>query len=248
MKLEIITHCYCPPGQDHYAKCLDWQWRSLCIHDFGKFTSVKLTVCASSQDEATYKQLAYMLDHPGTVDVELELMPYAKLFRRAIGRNMIARRTKADLVWFADADYFVGKEFYPSLCEVKIPYLWLEWPETYWINSSHEVGDSMVNEEPFSSREWSSGFKLRKQRKPIGGLFFVSGETARNGYLDGTRHQKEVDPEKGFRQCRCDVPYRKGMMACKPNSIEGIYRLRHTVNGRDYYLDGTKGEGKAAWR
>jgi len=57
-----------------------------------------------------------------------------------------------------------------------------------------------------------------------------------------------VDPERGFRQCRCDVRYRKSLPEPSTQvAIETIYRIRHTQNGRDYDY---KGEliGKRGWK
>ncbi len=46
---------------------------------------------------------------PENVVISIHPLPEAFLFRRAIGRNMRAKQSQADVLWFADTDYLFGE-------------------------------------------------------------------------------------------------------------------------------------------
>jgi hypothetical protein len=257
VKLEIVTHCYCPPGVTQYAKMLEWQIASLQKHAVG-FSQVDLYVCCTTSDLATCRGLEFAWEHHGLADylqVYGEFMPPEQLFRRAIGRNQRALTTTADIVWFTDVDYFVGPGFLQAVsdCPFLTPSSGLTYPNKININIKHELGDKMLLDvEPGAIDD--SLFASKRLRKAIGGVQFVGGDVARKyGYLkQRDKWQTPVDASKGFRQCRCDVPYRMGMAkefgGVPRFEAEGLYRIRHTTAGRDYDVNGVQGTGKENWR
>lgn len=235
MELRVVTHCISPPGITHYAKCLKWQWASLLSYPTDPFDSVCLTVCMSVLDDITFPVVEQMLneEHP-SVRVEIEAKEPSQLCRRAIARNAVALRSQSDIIWFADADYFIGKGFYQSVAEHVLPGETLYGPQEYFINVNHALGDAMLARDKFEfDYVW---FAPRKMGKAIGGQMFVPRQLAQKGYLDGTKWQKEVPPEQGFGATPCDVAYRKSCGGSTHVPIKGLYRIRHTVNGRDYSM------------
>ena len=245
MKLEVITHCYCPPGLDHYANALVWHFGSLCAHPGSKFSAVKLTLCYTGHDKATCETVdgVEFADAPDNVEFAPLLFSREELFRRAIGRNYVAKRTDADVVYFSDVDYLCGPGFLDAIHDHFDQVAEFIYPREYKINADHATGDQMLSQSP---DEWftipDDKFIPKVNRKAIGGVMFVSGDQARKGYLDGTKWTKPVDPKGGFRRCHCDTAYRKSIQPNSFKSVEapGLYRLRHTENGRDYDSKGEK--------
>lgn len=256
MRLEIVSHCFCPPGVTQYAKMLEWQIASLQKYVEG-FEQVDLYVCCTTGDLATCRVLerAWALREVAGLRVFAEFMPPEDLFRRAIGRNRRALRTDADIVWFTDVDYFVGPGFLQAVadCDFLTPSSGLTYPSRININKEHEIGDKMLLTQ-IPGMICDSMFAGKGLRKAIGGVQFVGGDVAReHGYLkDRKRWQKPVDAAKGFRQCRCDVPYRMGMSKMFGGiprfEAEGLYRIRHSTAGREYDVNGVRGTGKENWR
>ena len=253
MHLEVVVHVYNPPGIDQYAKQMLWLHRSLLFYSERKnrlFRDVELYVCMTTTDEATSDVMQGLLGIETTPGYRIvaECLPPEQLFRRAIGRNIRSKATSADIVWYTDADYFVGPDFLDEMCGEMTPDSEMWYPSRMMINKSHEIGDEMI-------RDYTPGdihpelFAPQKLRKGIGGVQFVGGNFAREtGYCEGTKWVRPVDPKYGFRQCKCDVAYRRRIGGGTRVAVESsLYRIRHTSDGRDYDLDGQKGEGKANW-
>lgn len=248
--IEIVAHCYCPPGVPFYAQCLKWQWASLvncpCDH------TVEYTVCYTNEDRETVNRLSKCMSHePDNIYLRpLRLAPQ-QLFRRAIGRNLRALNTDADIVWFTDIDYLFGWECLNTVASLVEPDDKLCMPESYYINIDHKTGDSMLQR--FANIDYpnipANLFQERNQRIPIGGLQIVGGNFAREvGYLKDTKYVEPVMAHFGFRSCKCDRWYRKeNNLKATRLAIPNVYRIRHTVDGRDFFADGTKGKGKEAW-
>lgn len=247
--IEIVTHCWCPPGVPWYAEHLRWQYASLWRN--ARDSEVVWTVCWNGGDRATREALhrCHTNACSGLLINEIELdLPL--LFRRAIGRDRAAQRTRADVVWFTDADYLFHDGCVAAVERLCGPQTWLAMPSHISISRTHELGQRRVEEamdEPLPELD-PADFEPRKQRVCIGGVQIVGGDTAREvGYLRGTPWQNPVDPAMGFRSCRCDVAFRRSMGGkAERLAIPGVYRLRHTRDGRDYTRDGEK-VGRQAW-
>lgn len=98
LSLEIVSHCW------RYGHYLTYQLSSLVNHRTDKL-DVTMTVFYAAEDEATKTVLDYFagMDVPG-VTWNWQELPREKLFRRAIGRNLAAKSTTADWIWFTDCD------------------------------------------------------------------------------------------------------------------------------------------------
>ena len=98
LSLEIVSHCW------RYGHYLTYQLSSLVNHRTDKL-DVTMTVFYVAEDEATKQVLDFFqaIDVPG-VTWNWQVLPKEKLFRRAIGRNLAAKSTSADWIWFTDCD------------------------------------------------------------------------------------------------------------------------------------------------
>jgi hypothetical protein len=260
MNIEIVTHCYCPPGVDQYAQHLKWQWASLVHHaPFG--VMVTLCVCYTPDDQATVRILDAMENrmHAGSslLCVGHLPLPQCQLFRRAIGRNQRALLTAADIIWFADVDYLFGRGCLETLARLADANSGLMMPDTLHINhsngeakSGHQVGYEMVESARGDDLPaiQAALFTPRPQKICIGGCHILGGKLARRiGYLKHTKWVQPVEPSHGFRSCRCDVAFRRlNKLTATRLPLPNVYRIRHLCAGRDYDLNGDH-IGKDAW-
>ena len=98
LKLEIVSHCW------RYGHYLTYQLSSLVNHRTEKL-DVTMTVFYAEGDDAVTPVLDYFaaIDVPG-VTWNWQPLPKQRLFRRSIGRNLAAKSTTADWIWFTDCD------------------------------------------------------------------------------------------------------------------------------------------------
>jgi len=98
LHLEIVSHCW------RYGHFLTYQLSSLVNNPTDKL-DITMTVFHAPGDEAVTRVLDYFgaMDVPG-ITWNWQPLPREQLFRRSIGRNLAAKRTTADWIWFTDAD------------------------------------------------------------------------------------------------------------------------------------------------
>lgn len=240
--IEIVTHCWSGSEVPIYHRLLQIQLGSIARYAPSIFDKVKVTVCFNPEDIKTAEIAALYFENPESKrNVRISMKPLLKkhLFRRAIGRNLAAKKTKADVVWFTDCDYlFMGdclRDAYEACLASQHN---MVFPSTVHIHKAHSFGDVLIDKlerKPFHfpviDREH---FEPRKERKAIGGIQIVKGDWCREfGYLDGTKWVEPVDPSKGFRSCKGDVPFRQAVGRSEAVDISGVYRVRHSRAGRD---------------
>lgn len=111
LNLEIVCHCW------RYAHYLNYQLSSLVNHRTDKL-NVTMTVYHAAEDEAVADVLAFFQDIevPG-VTWDWRVLPKEKLFRRGIGRNLAAKSTTADWIWFTDCDILFHENCLDTLAE-----------------------------------------------------------------------------------------------------------------------------------
>ena len=262
--IQIISHAFCPPGVGHYAEHLKWQWASLT--NYPPSVPTTLSVCFTGSDDATCERLSKMhqmiLDGRTDPLVKLQTLQMrpSQLFRRAIGRNWLAKRSSADVVWFSDCDYLFGPDCLKTLAELAGRTSGLVMPQTILINkdagnkaekADHAVGDRMVadNLDYDLPQIDPSLFASRQQRICIGGCQIVGGNLAREiGYLDGTDYVQPVDEANGFLSCKCDRVWRhRNNLTATRLPIPNVYRIRHSRDGRDFTLTG-ENKGREVWK
>ena len=101
--IEIVSHCW------GYSRLLACQLAALIAHPPASVT-VTMTVFHAQEDTATVDLLARI----GAIRVprvrwQWRSLPPPQLFRRSIGRNLAARATTADWIWFTDCDVVFGQ-------------------------------------------------------------------------------------------------------------------------------------------
>jgi len=174
-----------------------------------------------------------------------------KLFRRAIGRNEVAKVSRADVVWFTDCDYMFGMDCLESVVDGIDNYKEetgdcdnvLFYPDWHHISDTHIQGRDMVEERRHLDSLPEIGvtqlpFRMERFPRAIGGIQIVSGKTARSrGYLDNTKWIKPVDPSGGFRDTKEDIRFRKSLPKTYRLRVPNLYRIRHTTTGLNVRKD-----------
>lgn len=226
MQLEIITHCW------KFSRVLAYQLSSLALNPPQRL-AVVVNVMYSEDDEPTVKMLQFF---HGKVPLKESPLPHSQLFRRAYGRNIAAKATQADLVWFCDADYVFGTACLDSLAGKTFADDQIYYPREILENLTLELGDEYAlrvtgpNIYPVDPAD----FQPRKMRKAIGGLQIVTGDTARkDGYCDGCKVSHETDRCSWHNLTMGDQVYR-GMMGVNrgtPISLPNLRRIRQSQRG-----------------
>lgn len=248
--IEIVSHCYNSDEVPIYSSLAQLQFSSLLLNPPSIDTTI--SVCYTSEDQLTVEVInwfRYEIRNIKTLHLKDFCLPKEKLFRRAIGRNIVAKSSSADVIWFVDCDYL-----FRFTCTLSLAHYYclksdcnMVYPEAVNINITHGLGDGYIERAskylPYIIQIDPDHFTSKKQRKAIGGIQVVRGDYCReHGYLDGTRWMNPVNTNKGFRSCKCDVPFRKQVGKSEAVDIPGVYRVRHSFCGRD---GGTKDHGKS---
>lgn len=226
MKLEIIIHCW------RFSRTLIYELSSLFTHAPDGVTA---TIFYDPDDRPTVD----VLDFFGSkIDIGEWPLPKEKLLRRAIGRNMAARASTADIVWFCDADYYFGPGCLEVLTHLPIEDDMIYYPRTQQINKTHALGDQYARAatKPGIYSVAQNDFRPEKIRKAIGGLQIVTGDTARkHGYCDGCKVQGEVSSKGGWAMTLGDQVYRgQSGIGCGNGTqihLPNLYRIRQSTQG-----------------
>ena len=234
--IELVTHCYSSDEVPIYHRLLQLQLSSLC-HVLG--VDFRVSVCFTSDDRRTTDVLRWFVSN-SKLDLNLIDLDKTHLFRRAIGRNLAAKATYADAVWFTDCDYlFTGTALSSASIRCRETDSNLVYPKSVLTHTTHAVGDAVLESMQGTSISILNpidhpGFSPRKQTKAIGGIQIVKGSYARQfGYLDKSHWVKPVDANKGFRSCTCDKAFRRQCDTSERVDIVGVFRARHSKCGRD---------------
>ncbi len=238
--LHIVTHCYAAE-LPQYAALLRYQLASLVIHR--PVHETWITVCYMNGDERVD---AVLDDFVGCSDINLIALRMTRdqISRRAIGRNMAALSSQAELIWFADCDYVFGPGCIDGLVsawESLDEWTPMIWPARYWIHSSHLAGDRAID----TACSWPAGgtnyrllpdidpreFTPARFTRAIGGVQICPGSFCRvHGYLDG-RRKYQTPLKRPFSNFRDDVAWRR---FCNRHGRQRVvdfphlYRIRHS--------------------
>ncbi len=111
LHLEIVCHCW------RYAHYLNYQLSSLVNHRTDKL-QVTMTVYHAAEDEAVTDVLKFFeqIEVPN-VTWNWQVLPKESLFRRSIGRNLAAKSTAADWIWFTDCDILFHEDCLDTLAD-----------------------------------------------------------------------------------------------------------------------------------
>ena len=163
-------------------------------------------------------------------------LPRQKLFRRGIGRNMAARGTLADWVWFTDCDLMFRDGCLDALGDVlQGRREALVFPREERCTSLLAESDPMLNAgggEPQLVDIPTDKFTARVRTRATGPLQITHGDVARAaGYCESLRLYQQ--PSETWCKAYEDRAFRwllrtQGV----PIDLPGVYRIRHVAKGR----------------
>ena len=232
LRLQIVSHCW------RYGHFLSYQLSSLVIRRSAGF-DLTMTVFYSPEDEETRRVLEFFGDIkvPG-ITWDWRPLPKKRLFRRGIGRNLAAKSSTADWVWFTDADIVFGDGCFDSLSEL------LQGRDDALVFPAFtQATDLLPEEDPIllRGREGPALLDIPRQAFPIrlgptdramGPYQITHGDVARAcGYCESIRvYQK---PARHWRKAYEDSAFRwlLGTHGV-PLDLPGVCQIRHLAKGR----------------
>jgi hypothetical protein len=136
-------------------------------------------------------------------------LPVLELCRRSIGRNRAARMTKADWVWFCDADYWFASSCWDAIVALPDTTGPLIFPRYVQMHCSKKLGDARI---AVSQNTRGLIFAPKEEFKPvlmpraIGGIQIVRGSVCRErGYLKDSLRWQQPAASPVFQSCSEDI-------------------------------------------
>lgn len=227
MKIDIVTHCH------RYWRVLTHQLSSFCLHP-PKSCRVQLHVFYTHTDRETDQVLRFFeAIHCPNLEWRWHQQTLGELRQRAIGRNLIARSTTADLVWFTDADILFRQGVLDRLAETTVgsdsP---LFYPQSIRASLNHFIGDRAIDRVGSGPRLIDideADFHEQTFNRAIGPIQICRGSVIRNiGYCDDPKWQR---PASSW-SFRSDVVLRRTLgTSGTPVALPGVFRIRHSRAG-----------------
>ncbi len=229
LSIEIVSHCW------NYSHLLVYQLSSLILAPPAR-AHVMMTVFYAREDAATQALLDFVGGHEVSgVRWNWQALPREQLFRRSIGRNQAALRTRADWIWFTDCDLVFDRGCLDGLVEsLQGRRDALVYPRTERVTTLLAGDDPMLRAESV----WTlraidpTRFQERANSRATGPLQITHGDVARAvGYCRDLALFQE--PVQRFAKCHEDRVFRwllrtQGV----PIDVSGVYRIRHAEKGR----------------
>ncbi len=237
LTLEIVSHCW------KYANILSYQLSSLVLYP-PREVDVIMTVFFAEEDEQTKEVLEYFQQKevPG-LSWNCWPLPKPYLLRRAVGRNLSAKNTKADWIFFTDCDVLFREQSLDELGrQLK------EREELLFYPRYHMVSGLLPNDDPMFESYKVRGmirdisperFTQEERTRAVGGFQIARGDAARlGGYCENVRYYHR--PVKRWRKCYEDRTFR-WLLGTQGTALEipGFYRIRHAEKGRKGKTVGT---------
>jgi hypothetical protein len=228
-KLEIVSHCW------GYSNMLTYQLSSFVNHPP---TKCALTVTVFYAKEDTKSQAVVDFFNKKTVKNvtwNFQALSKGKLFRRGIGRNMIARNTTANWLWFTDCDIIFHENCLDSLAEqLQGKQESLYYPKQERTTEMLAQDDPMLRQdsEPQLVDIDSEGFSLHSRDKAKGAFQIVHGDVARAiGYCEKLKMFQTEDNR--WRKTYEDTAF-KWLISSEgiPLDVDGVFQIRHVQKGR----------------
>ncbi len=235
LSLEIVSHCW------QYSHLLAVQLASL--RAFPPMNgSVRMTVWFAPEDAKTAALLEWFgaIEVPG-VEWNWRPIERERLMRRAIGRNLSARATEADWVWFTDCDVLFLDGCLDALFErlqgCREPLVYPRWElRTPLLPDDHPLLRPGAERLPALPVDRSL-FREAACHEAKGPYQITHGDVARSlGYCDGIAVYHE--PSHRWRKCHEDRVFR-WLIATRGTALDipGVHRIRHASKGR-YHAGG----------
>jgi hypothetical protein len=231
LELEVVSHCW------RYHHLLAYQLSSFVLYPPSD-VNVTVTVFHTPQDTGTVQ----LLDRIGRMSPRgirwnWQALEPTRLFRRSLGRNLAARATTADWIWFTDCDLIFregaadgagralsGREDF------------LLFPRTHFVTELLEPDDPLLQAGRDTTRlvdiDPARGFTPEVRTKATGAFQIVRGDVARAAGFCGTIPFYQ-EPVPRWRRTHDDRVFRwlLGTQGV-PIDVPGLYRIRHSAKGR----------------
>jgi hypothetical protein len=228
-KLEIVSHC--------------WGYSNMLTYQLSSFVNFPPTKCALTVTVFYAKEDAKsqaVVDFFSAKKVEnvtwnFQALSKGKLFRRGIGRNMVARATNADWLWFTDCDIIFHENCLDSLAEkLQGKQESLYYPQQERTTEMLAQDDPMLRQdsEPQIVDINADGFSLHSRDKAKGAFQIVHGDVARAiGYCEKLKMFQTEDDR--WRKTYEDTAF-KWLISSEgiPLDIDGVFQIRHVQKGR----------------
>jgi len=234
-RLEIVSHCW------RYSNMLAYQLSSFVNYPPTRLSAV-ITVFYAEEDVETCELLDFIGRHEvSNIEWNWQPLPKNKLFRRGIGRNMAARSSKADWLWFTDCDIIFHEGCLDSLADaVQGRRDTLLFPREERTTPMLASSDPMLQEgrTPQLVDIPAEKFSLHSRDVAKGAFQIVHGDVARAvGYCAGLSLYQT--PSDHWCKCYEDRAFRwligtHGV----PINVDGVYQIRHIHKGR--YKEGSQ--------
>jgi len=238
MKLEIVTHCW------RYSRVLQYQLSSLVLFRPER-VAVVITVFYAREDGPTREVLEFFrrpLESLDNRQLREWPLPRRQVLKRAIGRNLAAKHSNADLVWFTDADYLFRRGCLDGLVDVDLSEPRVYFPRRMRYNKDRPNGDQYTARAvtgPAYRDIDPSDFIEHRPPYAIGGVQIVNGDLARKyGYCPGQRRfQKPAKQDcSEMPHNTSDKAYRREIeeatgLGTKRIDLPGVYRIRQSEYG-----------------
>ena len=231
LDLEIVSHCW------QYGHLLAYQLSSLVNFPPTK-ARVRMTVFHALEDARTRAMLEFFggIAAPG-VTWNWQALPPPELFRRAIGRNRVARSTQAHWVWFTDCDIVFHRDCIDGLAsELQGRQDLLAYPKFERITPMLTEDDPVLaaeRERPRVVDIDTSQFTLAANPpKAKGAYHIVHGDAARQcGYCEQVAVYQR--PVARWAKTYEDSAFRWLMGTDGVGlDVPGVHRIRHIHKGR----------------
>ena len=230
LSLEIVSHCW------QYGHLLAYQLSAL-VNFPPQRATVRMTVFHSPEDLRTQAMLDFFAtQHVPSVTWNWQPVDRGHLFRRAIGRNRIARTTTADWVWFTDCDIIFHRGCLDTLADQlqgrrdRLTYPREErvtamLPETDALLASPRSVPRLVDID-------TSQFAVLAVPRATGAYQIVHGDVARAcGYCEQLPYFQR--PAERWAKTYEDRAFRWLMQTeGTPLEVPGVHRIRHVQKGR----------------
>jgi hypothetical protein len=229
LDLEIVSHCW------RYGHLLAYQLSSLVLYPPTRL-NVTMTVFHAAEDEDTVALLDYFgaLQVPN-VNWNWQVLDTGRLFRRAIGRNLAARATRCDWVWFTDCDLLFHAGCLDALAEV------LQGRREALLFPREERTSVLLDASDGMLRGGgthrvvdidTTRFTAVRRGRATGPLQITHGDVARAcGYCEQLRVYQQPSPH--WAKAHEDRAFRWLLRTQgEPIDVPGVYRIRHLSKGR----------------
>ncbi len=227
--LEIVSHCW------GYSNMLTYQLSSFVNYPPTK-CALTVTVFYAKEDTKSQAVLDFFRQKDiKNVTWNFQTLSKGKLFRRGIGRNMAARSSKAEWLWYTDCDIIFHKNCLDSLAEqLQGKQDILYYPRQERTTEMLAQDDPMLrqNSEPQLVDIENDGFSLHSRDKAKGAFQIVHGDVARAiGYCEKLFMFQTEDDR--WRKTYEDTAF-KWLISSEgiPLDIDGVFQIRHVQKGR----------------